>query len=138
MNVTAVATAHMFHAVCFHLELPSSDWLPFFPRHCAIAKWPLSVPPGSRRQTSSASGQEFQPGGDLVDNLSVGVESEPDKIERGSWRRSDASAVVGIVGRLEQRLGIDRETDVAADRAVMGAGEFGARGAVDENRLADH
>ena len=120
MNITAVAAALMFHDVYLHLALIAN------------------------RVTGSAVAQvirvraEISAGGDLVDNLSVGVESKPDKIERGGWRRGDAGAVVGIVGGLEQRLGIDRETEVAADRAAVGAGEFGAARGVYENRLADH
>ena len=70
-------------------------------------------------------------------------------IFRSAWSPSPtrSSAAVGVAATLARlsaslavlkRLGIDRETEVAADRAAVGAGEFGTARGVYENRLADH
>jgi hypothetical protein len=64
------------------------------------------------------------------------VQSEPDEVERGGCGGRDVGTVVGVVFGLEQGLGIDRETNAAVEGAAMGAGEFGARCAIDEDRFA--
>ena len=101
------------------------------PSSRAIAQWPpLSVPPGNTRHVRQD--RNFSPA--VI--LSI--------IFRSAWSPSPtrSSAAVGVaatLARLSASLAVlNSEADVAADRAAVGAGEFGARGAVDENRLADH
>jgi hypothetical protein len=53
------------------------------------------------------------------------VEAEPDQVERGGRGHSDAGAIVGIVGSLEQGIGIDRKADAAIDGAAVGAAQLG-------------
>ena len=74
---------------------------------------------------------------DLVDHLALGAHGEPDQIEFGADHGAHHLAVGGVMRGLEHVLGIDRGRDVARQRPLERAGERGAVGAIDQNRLAD-
>ena len=61
------------------------------------------------------------------------MHSESDEVERGGCGCRDVGTVVGVVGGPEQWFGIDRDANAAVQSAAMGAGEFGARCAIDED-----
>ena len=65
------------------------------------------------------------------------MKAEPDQVERLGRMGLHLGPVGDIVRRLEQRLGVDGDAQVAGDRPLVRPRQLGRAGTVDENRLSD-
>lgn len=65
------------------------------------------------------------------------MQAEPYQVEPIDRGASKRGAVVGVIGRLEHLLDVDRGPQLARQRPQMGAPQLLERGAEDEDRLAD-
>ena len=75
----------------------------------------------------------------LVDDLSLCVESEADEVELGGGDRGDGGAVRLVVRGCEEVVGEDGEPfDVPRHRALVSAAKPGSVSGVDEDRLPAH
>src|SRR5215469_2225426 len=91
-----------------------------------------------RDRRAATSGMEPKPVKRTVDGSPRPIHRQPDQLQSVGGHRPHGGAVVLVVVRLEQVLGVDAGTEAARQHPAMCPSERGAVAGADEHRLAEH